>query len=560
MRVSTEMRFNRRLPASNRVSASTSFRRAVLCWLLVAAAAHVDAAPADRIDPEGVSGALVVAGGGKLPAAIRKRFIKLAGGEQAHVVVIPTASARADAARADKSRAQAILEPWSDLKTASLTLLHAANRAEADDTEFLAPIRRATGIWFTGGRQSRLSERYVGTRAATEFQAVLDRGGVAGGTSAGAAIMSRVMIASGNPVPVISSGLGLLPGTIIDQHFLKRKRQTRLEAALDKHRGLVGIGIDEGTAVVVRGRAIEVLGSSTVTVMLADGAQRAAEQLQLQSGDRHDLTALRRAARDRVLPRFPPEKPAAPQVPSGALVIVGGGGLPSEIVERFIALAGGPESLIVVLPTAIPDQLARTRKTPEFLTKAGAKNVRVLPHRRLEEVESKEFLETLARAGGVWFGGGRQWRFVDAYRGTRAESALKDVLSRGGVIGGSSAGASIQASYLARGNPLGNRDIIARGYERGLGFLPGTAIDQHFSQRKRLADMSFLVERHPQLLGIGIDEATAVIVRGQIASVIGQNRVYFYNRQGKPAADGMYYEVLTSGDQYDLKQRRVLPP
>ena len=138
-----------------------------------------------------------------------------------------------------------------------------------------------------------------------------------------------------------------------------------------------------------------------------------------------------------------------------ALVIVGGGGLPSEIVERFIALAGGPESLIVVLPTAIPDQLARTRKTPEFLTKAGAKNVRVLPHRRLEEVESKEFLETLARAGGVWFGGGRQWRFVDAYRGTRAESALKDVLSRGGVIGGSSAGASIQASYLARGNPLG---------------------------------------------------------------------------------------------------------
>jgi len=548
------------LPRPGQRPAPTWLLRAGLCWLLVAVASHVQAAPADRIDPQGVSGALVVAGGGKLPDAIRKRFVELAGGEQAHLVVIPTASARADASRTDTSRAQAILEPWRDLKTASLTLLHSATRAEANDSKFLEPVRRATGIWFTGGRQSRLSDRYLSTRAATEFQAVLDRGGVVGGTSAGAAIMSRVMIASGNPVPVISAGLGLLPGTIIDQHFLKRKRQTRLESALRKHPGLVGLGIDEGTALVVRGRAIEVLGASTVTVMLAAGAQRQAAQLQLRGGDRHDLTALRRAARNRVLPIFPPVKPPPSEVATGALVIVGGGGLPGEIVKRFIALAGGPESLIVVLPTAIPDKLARTRKPPEFLTKAGAQNVRVLPHRRLQEVESKEFLETLARAGGVWFGGGRQWRFVDAYSDTRAESALKDVLRRGGVIGGSSAGASIQASFLARGNPLGNRDIIARGYERGLGFLPGTAIDQHFSQRKRLADMSFLVERHPQLLGIGIDEATAVIVRGQIASVMGQNRVYFYNRQGKPAADGMYYEFLTSGDQYDLKNRRVLPP
>jgi cyanophycinase len=169
-------------------------------------------------------------------------------------------------------------------------------------------------------------------------------------------------------------------------------------------------------------------------------------------------------------------------------------------------------------------------------------------------------LETLAKAGGVWFGGGRQWRFVDAYSGTRAESALQGVLKRGGVIGGSSAGASIQASFLARGNPLGNRDIIARGYERGLGFLPGTAIDQHFSQRKRLADMSFLVERHPQLLGIGIDEATALVVRGHMANVVGRNRVYFYNRRGSAAEDGMYYDVLGSGGKYDLKQRRIAAP
>ena len=526
-----------------------------VCWLTLLLVSDVRSAPTQRIKPEGITGSLVLAGGGSLPDPILGKFIELAGGDQARVVVISTASARADELRAEDLRSR-----WEKWKIASFTVFHARTKEQANDPQFLKPLREATGIWFMGGQQSRLAQRYVGTQAAAELRAVLDRRGVIGGTSAGAAIMSRVMIARGNPVPELSQGLGLLPGVIVDQHFLKRGRQDRLRAALVQHPGLVGMGIDEGTALIVRGRRIDVLGKSTVTAMLAAGAQRQAVQEELSAGRPYDLTAFRRAARDRVSAVFPPPEPEVARVPQGSLVIVGGGGLPSEIVKKFIELAGGPEALIVVLPTAIPDAEARRTKTPEFLKRAGAKNVRVLPHRRLDEVESDEFLEALGQAGGVWFGGGRQWRFVDAYSETRAEAALKAVLQRGGVIGGSSAGASIQASFLARGNPLGNRDIIARGYERGLGFLPGTAIDQHFTQRKRLSDMSFLVKRHPQLLGIGIDEATALVVRGQIANVIGRNRVYFYNRQGPMADDGMYYEVLKSGASYDLKDRRVVSP
>ena len=126
---------------------------------------------------------------------------------------------------------------------------------------------------------------------------------------------------------------------------------------------------------------------------------------------------------------------------------------------------------------------------------------------------------------------------------------MKEVLQRGGVIAGSSAGASIQARYLARANPLGNIDIMAAGYERGgLGFISGVAIDQHFSQRRRQADMSSLVNRYPQLLGIGIDERTALVVRKSVAKVIGEGDVYFYDRQTRSPADDPDFLKLASGE------------
>ena len=151
----------------------------------------------------------------------------------------------------------------------------------------------------------------------------------------------------------------------------------------------------------------------------------------------------------------------------------------------------------------------------------------VLPQREKEEVESEAFLKTLDEATGIWFGGGRQWRFVDAYANTEAEKAFHRLLERGGVIAGSSAGASIQGEYMARGNPLGNLDIMSEGYEKGLGFLPGVAIDQHFTQRSRMKDMKALVKTYPQFLGIGIDETTAILVEGTKATVMGKNDVYF---------------------------------
>src|SRR5262249_9471694 len=131
-----------------------------------------------------------------------------------------------------------------------------------------------------------------------------------------------------------------------------------------------------------------------------------------------------------------------------------------------------------------------------------------------------------------------------------------DVLRRGGVIGGSSAGASIQGMYMCRGNPLGNLDIMAEGYERGFGFLPGSAIDQHFFRRNRVQDMRELVATFPHLVGLGIDEGTAVFVHGPMMEVVGASKVAVFDPRRRKEAGEKGYEELTAGMRYDLAAGR----
>jgi cyanophycinase len=142
---------------------------------------------------------------------------------------------------------------------------------------------------------------------------------------------------------------------------------------------------------------------------------------------------------------------------------------------------------------------------------------------------------------------------VDAYEGTLTEKRFHDVLARGGAIAGSSAGASIQSEYMPRGHPLGNTVMAAEGYERGFAFLPGCAVDQHFFKRNRTADMTGLMAEYPQYLGIGIDEGTALVVRGSRADVIGASKVAFYDTRRKRADPD--YEEVRAGESYDLVRR-----
>ena len=230
-----------------------------------------------------------------------------------------------------------------------------------------------------------------------------------------------------------------------------------------------------------------------------------------------------------------------------------------EVYAKFIELAGGPNALIVVVPTAGGDSVYPPDwRGADGFKAAGAKHVVILHTIDRKVADSEAFIAPLKTAGAVWFEGGRQFHLVDSYGGTKTEQAFNEVLARGGVIGGSSAGASILASYMVRGAPSNDNFIMSYpGYERGFGYLRGVGIDQHVVARERLADLAdSVMPRHPEILGISEDEGTAWVVRGDSAEIIGRDKAFVYG--GKDPTDpGRPFITLHPGDKYNLAARRV---
>src|SRR5215470_8003318 len=246
----------------------------------------------------------------------------------------------------------------------------------------------------------------------------------------------------------------------------------------------------------------------------------------------------------------------------GWLVIVGGGEIKPEVKNRFVALAGGADAKFVVIPTAGPDgQIDLDKIRESFSRNFSISHVTVLHTRDRKSANSKEFVESLRSASGVWIEGGRQWRLADAYLGTAVEAEIKALLARGGVVGGSSAGATIQGSYLVRGasaspnNPDGDNTIMmAPGHEVGFALLPQTAIDQHVLVRHRENDLASVISSHPELLGIGIDQSAAIVVQGDFfETMAGQVLIH----DGKRHGDKGYY-FLSPGQKFNLKTRTVV--
>jgi cyanophycinase len=249
---------------------------------------------------------------------------------------------------------------------------------------------------------------------------------------------------------------------------------------------------------------------------------------------------------------------------SGSLVIVGGNMRDSAIINRFITLAGGKEAPMVVIPTASGAKEFDNAKIAGILTSAGAKNVSVLHTYDTLVANSEEFVKPLKNARGVWFDGGRQWRLVDAYANTLTEKEIRNVLTRGGVLGGSSAGATILGSYLVRGDTRTNT-IMMGDHEKGFAYLKNSAIDQHLLVRNRQNDLPDIISKYPNLLGIGLDENTAIVVKGNEFEVIGQSfvAIYDYNLwQENPAGsrklkNGAKFFLLRKGDRYNVETREV---
>jgi len=203
---------------------------------------------------------------------ILNRFVSLAGGTDATIAVISTASSLgAEAGERYK-------QVFGDLGVHRVRPLHAITRPQANDETSALTIRDATGIFLTGGNQLRLSSTIGGTRLADAILERFRHGAVVAGTSAGASALSSHMIAFGasgatpkHRMAQISAGLGLLPGVIVDQHFQQRNRLGRLLSVIAQNPSLLGLGVDEDTAGVVgTDHILEVIGRGSITVV--DGA------------------------------------------------------------------------------------------------------------------------------------------------------------------------------------------------------------------------------------------------------------------------------------------------
>ncbi len=492
-----------------------------------------------------LEGTLFLHGGGVVSSEMRARFTQLAGGENARVVVIPTADL-SDPLNAKK------LDVWREHLPKSVEFLHVESRDLIANSHFEAMLANATGVWFSGGKQTKIVETYAGTLVDEGIKTLLKRGGIVGGTSAGTAIVSKVMLVHDD----LRMGFDFFPGTIVDQHFTQRKRTDRLRRAVDAHPECIGFGIDERTAMIVQGRKIEVIGESNVYLAIAAAPHRLAQSKVLKPGMHADLIALSRAAQFRLKKPFPRTDVVIPHLANGSLLIAGGGKLPAKALQQFVRLAGGDDSHIVYIPCEEKKIIVDEPSMLAVLRSAGAKQVEWLHTKDRGLASDPTFIAPLAKATGIWFGGGRQWNFVDSYQNSEAHRLMHQVLERGGIIGGSSAGASIQGDYMPRGDPLGNTQMMAEGYEQGLGFLTGVAIDQHFTQRRRFPDMKLLKRTYPQLLGIGIDEGTCLLVQKTKAEVVGTGQVAFFDQPiGSVEIDA--YTSAVEGDVYDLELRSL---
>lgn len=253
---------------------------------------------------------------------------------------------------------------------------------------------------------------------------------------------------------------------------------------------------------------------------------------------------------------------SAERSPRGALLVVGGGGTTDAIVARAFELAGGKAKRMLVVPQSSGDPEAGAKSRTYWMEK-GAEVVDVL-----DVADPERALELVARADFVRMPGGDQKRLMTALEGTGIGAAIVERYEDGALVGGTSAGAAVMSSAMILGGEKADLESVRRGgteIGEGLGLWPEAIVDQHFLKRQRFNRLLACVLDHPELVGIGIDERTAVVVRGSSCEVVGEGGVVVVDArraqrretkagEAHSAAD-VRLSIHRNGDTFDLKPR-----
>lgn len=274
-----------------------------------------------------------------------------------------------------------------------------------------------------------------------------------------------------------------------------------------------------------------------------------------------------------LLATFAGTAPAAGPSPRGHLVLIGGGEKPPEVMRKFIELAGGPSAPIVMIPTASSEADAASYYEKLFREEYGCTDAVSLDIRKKADAQRADWAALARKARGIFFGGGDQIRITNALLGTPVGDAIAAAFASGAVVGGTSAGTACQSERMITGE--GNFSQVAtRSVElwTGLGFLPpGVVVDQHFIRRQRQNRLLSVILENPDLLGVGVDEETAIWVRPDgTFQVLGRSGVMVFDAKGgrvsrKPRDTGqdllgvhaLKLHLLLPGETYDLLTRTI---
>lgn len=250
-------------------------------------------------------------------------------------------------------------------------------------------------------------------------------------------------------------------------------------------------------------------------------------------------------------------------VQRGKLIIVGGGSMADSLYHIFGQLAGGKDKQMVIIPTAMSDEGIAENKFKDRFEKLGFSAIEVVHTRDKSVANLPENVLKIQQASAIYFTGGDQSRIADAFLGTKVHDELKRLLERGGVIMGSSAGATIMGTLLMGGDARAFPNINIP-YPPALDLLPGTVIDQHVLKRNRQFDLIPVLDSYSHLLGIAIDEQTAIIVSNNQFSVWGPSYVLVYDPLDwamQMKKFGKIYKpfvMLSMRQKFDLTARNII--
>ena len=248
----------------------------------------------------------------------------------------------------------------------------------------------------------------------------------------------------------------------------------------------------------------------------------------------------------------------------GKLIIIGGGSIPDSLFSFFANYIGGKDQPVVYIPTATTDEeyIQKGEHLIKFSSR-GFTNLSTIHTRNKKEADDPKNIALMRNAKGLYFGGGDQQLIADAYAGTKLYDEFIALLDRGGVIMGTSAGATIMGSLMVGGDA---RDDISKKYafNPAFSFMTNTALDQHVLARNRQFDLISVVEYYPGTLGIGMDESTAIIVEAGQFKVWGNSYAMLYDPKDWAAQKKKWgavlkpFKMMASGSSFNFVTREII--